>query len=227
MIIFCLEGTWQRYPWGQLSDLVERLNHPVVRVEYPEQYGEMFSYNESIYIGKRALKRKISKLSEPYCLVGYSQGAHVVGDVAQELHDDPNLVRVYLISDPLRSPEDKAIGQKPPGQGIFGRRTVGKKALHFVLDGDFISACDNAFIGNVALYTLDKKDKAKRQWLLTFNKTRKLRLEGGSAKSAFCQLRRYLRTQAHTRYHQIIIADGLTATQWIAEDINRLDIANP
>lgn len=223
MLVVAVEGTWQKYPWGQLSDLVERLNGPVIRIEYPEQYGEIFSYNESIYIGKRALRRKISKISEPYCLVGYSQGAHIVGDIASEIHDDQNLVKVYLIADPMRSTSDMVIGNKPLGCGVFGQRVVGDKAHHFVAEHDFISACDNAFISNVALYTLDKKNKETIKWIKTFSGTKKLRRNGGSVIRAAAQLRRYLRTQAHSRYHETVVVGGMTATQWIAEDINRLD----
>lgn len=220
-IIFAVEGTFAREPWGLLGDVIDRIPLEAHRIEYPEQFGTAFSYEESIYIGRRALRRKIGRATEPYFIVGYSQGAHIAGDVALEVKDDPNFIAIYLISDPKRSSKDKVIGKDPGGCGIFGPRPIGAKALHFAAPGDFITANTNAFISNVARYTIGRKHKSYREWFSTFKEAARNRLPGGSLKKAIFEVRHYLTTQVHTEYHNYVVEDGLTATQWIAADIIR------
>ena len=222
MRIIACEGTWARDPWGLLGDTVALLNQPVERVNYPEQYGDSFSYNESVYIGKRALKKKLSRVKEPFVLISYSQGAHIAGDVALEYKDDPNFKAIYLIADPKRSPRDRIIGEDPGGQGIFGSRPIGVKAFHFAAPGDIITANKNNFISNVAWYTLEKKKFGRREWFKTFKLARTQRLPGGKFWSAVRDVRLYLGTQVHTSYNSYVVEGSLTVPQWIASDISKL-----
>lgn len=222
MIILCLEGTWAKDPWGILGDVVSRVDVPAIRISYPEQYGASFSYAESVYIGRRALRRKIDRLSEPFVLVGYSQGAHIAGDVAYEYRDDHRLLAVYLIADPKRSPRDTVIGENPGGWGIFGPRYIGEKAKHFVAHGDIIAACTNHFLTNVAFYTIEKKRAGMRDWLKSFGHAAAFRQKGGSLRRAICEVKYYLKTSVHTKYGEMEVLPGVTVTQWIAEDIKRL-----
>lgn len=217
-----IEGTWAKDPWGLLGDVVSNLDIPAERVEYPEQYGGAFSYNESIYIGKRALRRRVARINDHFVIVSYSQGAQIAGDVAVELKDDPRLVAVYLIADPKRSPRDTVIGHDPGGKGVFGSRPIGNKAKHFAAKHDFICANTNAFIYNVAKYTVEKKSLGRKEWFKSFRVAASHREAGGSAIKAIIEVKNYLKTQVHTKYDQYVVKDGLTATQWIAHDINRL-----
>lgn len=220
-VIVC-EGTWAKDPWGLLGDVVNNLDIPAERVEYPEQFGDAFSYNESIYIGKRALRRRISRIEGPFVIVAYSQGAHIAGDVALEHRDDPRLICVYLIADPKRSPRDKVVGLDPGGMGIFGSRPIGSKAKHFVSEHDFIGANTNPFLSNVAKYTVEKKTLGTKDWIKSFKSAASQRQPGGSLFRAIRQVKNYLSTQVHTKYDQHVIENGLTVTRWIAQDINRL-----
>lgn len=220
-IIGC-EGTWARDPWGLLGEVVALLDHPVIRVNYPEQYGDAFSYNESVYIGKRALRKRLEKIDEPFVIICYSQGAHIAGDVALEHRDNPNFKAIYLIADPKRSIRDRVAGVKPEGHGVFGSRPIGPKAIHFAAKGDIITSNTNAFISNVAWYTLEKKKFGKREWIRTFGAARRQRLPGGKFWAAIKDVKFYLGTQVHTRYNSYIVEGGLTVPQWIALDIAKM-----
>lgn len=222
MRVICTEGTWAREPWGLLGETVSLLPYSIERVNYPEQYGDAFSYNESVYIGKRALRKKLSKISEPFILIGYSQGAHIAGDVALEYRDDDNLKAVYLIADPKRSPRDRLVGPETPGKGVFGSRPIGPKAVHFAAPGDIIAANTNNFISNVAWYTLEKKKFGAKEWLRTFKAARSQRQPGGKMWTAIQEVRYYLKTQVHTSYNSYIVDGNLTVPQWIAHDIARI-----
>lgn len=222
MIILACEGTWAKEPWGFLGDVVNRLPFPVERINYPEQYGDAFSYNESVYIGKRALRRRVSQITEPFCIISYSQGAHIAGDVALENRYNDYLKGVYLIADPKRSVRDRLIGPDPGGHGIFGGRPIGPKAIHFAAKGDIITANRNPFISNVAFYTLEKKQLGRREWFKTFKAARSQRLPGGKVFDAIKDVKFYLGAQVHTRYNSYVVEDGLTVPEWIARDINHM-----
>lgn len=85
------------------------INYPAIGIDYwnPKYYTE--NYEKSVRAGRAALRRYISQFLESECgattylyLVGYSQGAHVVGDVYQGLSDRqrPRVAGVVLIADP-------------------------------------------------------------------------------------------------------------------------------
>lgn len=222
MVILACEGTWAREPWGLLGDVVSKISVPVERINYPEQYGDAFSYNESVYIGKRALRRRLARTTEPYIIICYSQGAHIAGDVALEYRDDNNFKGIFLVADPKRSPRDRLIGPDPGGRGIFGSRPIGPKATHFAAPGDIITANRNAFISNVAWYTLEKKKFGRREWFKTFKAAKDQRLPGGKIWDAIKDVKLYLGTQAHTNYNSYQVNDGLTVPEWIARDINHM-----
>lgn len=222
MIILGVEGTWAPEPWGLLGEIVSRVSLPIERIQYPEQYGDAFSYNESVTVGKSVLRKKILSISEPYIVVCYSQGAHIAGDVLLEFRSDTSFKAAYLIADPKRSSRDILVGSDPGGTGIFGPRPVGPKALHFAAKGDIISANTNGFISNVARYTLEKKKQGVKAWLRTFKSARTERVAGGKVISAFKEVHYYLKSKVHTSYGSYIVEDGLTVTEWIARDINKV-----
>lgn len=223
MICICLEGTWSPEPWGILGDVVSRISVPVVRVRYPEEYGKSFSYAESVYIGKRALRRRIEQIKDHFVIVCYSQGAHIAGDVAYEYRDDPRFLAIYLIADPKRSPADEVVGDSPGGKGIFGSRRVGPKAKHIVAKGDIISACDNPFISNVAQYTTERKNGNFKDWLYGFKEVGSRRQPGGKILRAVQEVKYYLKSGVHSKYNEMELFPGTTATRWIAEDIERIN----
>lgn len=92
-------------------------------VPYPATYGNGASYAKSRSIGINALLDAIWRDPYPVIIIGYSQGAAIVGDTAARLHDYPHLdVRgVGLIADPMR---DRDQGAPTGGYGVAGERWV-------------------------------------------------------------------------------------------------------
>lgn len=100
--------------------LVEHIAYPGGMIA--DVYGWTMSYDESVEAGKNALRSRIAWQEQncgpttTYTLIGYSQGARIVGDVAVEMDSDritddgtdlQDRVHVHLYSDP-----------RQPGTGI-------------------------------------------------------------------------------------------------------------
>ncbi|MFE3261082.1 hypothetical protein [Nocardia sp. NPDC059229] len=75
-------------------------------------------------IVKAAVVREVHRSVRPLILVGYAQGAAVVGDVASEFGGGGSpIAACALISDPFR-PRGHAVGNDPGGYGILGEREI-------------------------------------------------------------------------------------------------------
>lgn len=220
--LLVVEGTWQPYPWGMCGNVITQLNDEwrALRIPYPESFGDGYSYSESYTIAMNNLLLAIDNLQGPFSILGYSQGAAAVGNVGAACHNMPNLLNIYCIADPMRSEEDTLIGPAVVGHGIGGSRTIGPKAFQFAAPGDFISACNNNFLANVARYTYSKSDSSWKQWFKEFNSAAKQRESGGSFKQALKELKYYLKYQPHINYHNYEVEAGVTATRWIADHLN-------
>ncbi len=222
--LLVVEGTWAKEPWGLCGYVVNELSNKinVERIPYPGRFGDGISYSHSASLAAENLRRRIDTLKEPYLLLAYSQGAGAAGDVAAEFHEDPNLIALYNIADPKRSPFDLVVGQKAPGCGIIGSRIIGTKAKQFASPFDFVTSNTNPFLSNVASYTLDRSRVKDLEWFKSFKKCSSSRMAGGSLRDAVKQVRAYMKTQAHTNYHMYEVEPGISATQWIANDINKI-----
>jgi hypothetical protein len=222
--LLVVEGTWAAEPWGLCGYVIEILNDTIrpERIPYPGRFGDGVSYSQSASIATENLRRRIDTLKEPYVLLGYSQGAGAVGDVASEYRDDPNLIAAFNIADPKRSPEDRLIGQYAPGCGIISSRYIGPKALQFASPDDFIASNTNPFLSNVAAYTLDRSRVKDLEWFKSFKKCSANRQTGGDVRAAIKTVKTYIKTQVHTNYHLYEVEPGITATQWIARAINQM-----
>lgn len=118
-------------------------------VPYPADYGQHYSYAESLVIGREALVEAIRDSSYPVIIGGYSQGAAAAGDVAADyahgLLLDLDIRAAVLIADPLR-PEGATAGGtvigRPRGYGIAGTRRIdGTLPVYWVAnEGDPITA---------------------------------------------------------------------------------------
>jgi hypothetical protein len=101
-----------------------------VYVNYPADYGEKHTYDESLLIGRDRTLAAIKDSLNDVILGGYSQGADVAGMVACEIalggHPDLTVLGCLLIADPWR-PEgtsaDAVIMGVAPGYGIRGQRS--------------------------------------------------------------------------------------------------------
>jgi cutinase len=97
----------------QPDTIVEHIAYPGGMIA--GSYGWSESYNQSVEIGKSNLRQRIAENEalcgnhSRYILIGYSQGARVVGDVASEIDSDritddgtdlQDRIRVELYSDP-------------------------------------------------------------------------------------------------------------------------------
>lgn len=118
-------------------------------VEYPAQYGGLGldePYADSRAAGRAALLDAIAATPNRAVIVGYSQGAAVVGDVAAEIGAGqwPHLevLAAGMIADPGR-PRGAGIPTRAPasGYGISGERSVvGIPAYWAANEGDPITA---------------------------------------------------------------------------------------
>lgn len=98
-------------------------------VDYPAEYGNVRSYAKSREIGTLNLLDAAARLDgRPIAMLGYSQGAQIVGDLAKlvaESGADPlfDLRAVGLVADPMR-PAGKSILDLGTGYGIAGQRDI-------------------------------------------------------------------------------------------------------
>lgn len=133
--VLVVGGTGESFPrdtrtevTGLLKVVTDQLDSTRFRsiwVGYPAEYGFGHSYAGSKYHGKRNLIRAIERTPNPAIILGYSQGACIVGDLAAELHLHPQLdVRgVALVADPERR-QGQVYGPDPGGYGVAGNRLV-------------------------------------------------------------------------------------------------------
>lgn len=133
--VLVVGGTGESFPGdtrtevtGLLKNITDQLDPTRFRpiwVNYPASYGHPMSYAASKAVGKANLTRAIEDTPNPAILIGYSQGACIVGDLAAELHKHPHLdVRgVGLVADPERH-EGQYFGPRPGGYGVAGSRFV-------------------------------------------------------------------------------------------------------
>ncbi|MGW4365493.1 cutinase family protein [Nocardia takedensis] len=89
--------------------------------------------NSSETDGVQALTSELAGLCSTtrVVLIGYSQGAHLTGDLATTIGPGrgpvpaSRIVAVGLVSDPHRDPTTPQLGQPAPGQGVLGPRPTG------------------------------------------------------------------------------------------------------
>lgn len=95
-----------------------------VWVSYPARYGNGMSYAESVWNGEAALLRAVLDSPVPVVLVGYSQGAEVVGNVVGQIvrsgRTDLAVHGAGLLSDPRR--DVKQLDHDGAGDGTYGIR---------------------------------------------------------------------------------------------------------
>ncbi|NKR32250.1 PE-PPE domain-containing protein [Rhodococcus hoagii] len=127
--VLVVEGTGVSTLLEAVTDRLdpELWDHQIV--DYPAEYGMAGSYAASRDIGTANLVDAIAaQKGRPVALLGYSQGAQIVGDTAELVAStgyDPlaDVRAVALVSDPMR-PAGKSIGGLGTGYGIAGQRDI-------------------------------------------------------------------------------------------------------
>ncbi|NKS98747.1 PE-PPE domain-containing protein [Rhodococcus hoagii] len=127
--VLVVEGTGVSTLLEAVTDRLdpELWDHQIV--DYPAEYGMAGSYAASRDIGTANLVDAIAaQKARPVALLGYSQGAQIVGDTAELVAStgyDPlaDVRAVALVSDPMR-PAGKSIGGLGTGYGIAGQRDI-------------------------------------------------------------------------------------------------------
>lgn len=78
------------------------------------------SYNESVTLGvTRGVTMLLDDITDPYDLVGYSQGAEVVNRIATYMLEQGRPPRrIVTFGSPCRAPGPTRVGNNPPGSGI-------------------------------------------------------------------------------------------------------------
>jgi hypothetical protein len=219
MKIFFVCGTWQSGLglFRNIADGIEGIES--VLIPSPAKYGDGMSYKQSVAATELNIFNQLADLDEPYSLVAYSQGAHASGNIVKDF-PLKNLVRLYNIADPMRSPKDKLVGPLVGGSGIMGSREIGPRATQIVAPGDIVAANGNPFVRNVARYSVDMSLTNPIGWIKSFGAAARMHEEGGKPLDAFKEVTKYLATQVHIRYSDYEIEPGLTVPDYIIREIN-------
>lgn len=121
---------------GMCARVLERLPQDrfVGRVvSYPADYGLEINYALSVAAGEAALEQAIRTTPGPKVLVGYSQGAAVVGNVAARLRSvdgGGEILAVGLISDPARHrAQHRPLPIPVEGYGCTGERLIDERQV--------------------------------------------------------------------------------------------------
>jgi len=147
--VIAARGVSEQYGSNMLSEVTKRLDKAwfdVKELQYSAGYapvGESFGVSQEV--GRRNLLHMIDADPNPVVLLGFSAGAQVVGDVAQEIalgmHPKLEVLGVGLLADPSRA-QGQIEGPDRGGYGIKGSRPIPTNAFpvwSFSAPGDPIS----------------------------------------------------------------------------------------
>lgn len=184
--------------------------------------------------------------SASIALVGYSQGADAAGDVAAEIgtgHGSiapSKLVSVDLLADPRRAPGDPLVGPRLTGQGSGGPRQGGfgwvtSKVHSICAPGDmYCNLRKDYYVSRVAGFLAETSDPDPTQIPQYYAEAAaifgQLLISGGapavagelSDAKARQQINAYddfLRSGAHVDYAHFEVSPGVTALQWIHDNL--------
>lgn len=131
-------------PSGMLKKVTDKLDGTKFRsywVPWMSEYGPVpkwngVSYNDAISIGATAVESAMDKYGDSeYILLGYSGGAHIAGNVA---NNNNRVIGCGLIADPMRQ-----VLRWPLGYGVLGQRPVkGCYLWQIANPNDIICSCD-------------------------------------------------------------------------------------
>lgn len=219
--LFVVGGTWELEPWGLCQQVVDKLpgDWEPVWIPYPARYGNAMAYKESYTAGKKFLRDRIEECTDPFSILGYSQGAKIAGDIAAQHLMNPYMQRAYLIADPERHTDDLLVGPKVEGYGVAGQRRVGWKARHFAAPNDIICCNTNPVFQYIASATATMSTARPLEWLRALAD---VPWSGGSPSLAVRQADRFIRTKVHSSYNQYKVSNDVTVPEWIVNDIETL-----
>ncbi|AOW92279.1 hypothetical protein BFN03_04985 [Rhodococcus sp. WMMA185] len=247
--VLTCRGVGEPFPSPMLAN-VTRLLDPrrfrVNAVQWEASYGPVpdlhgISFDEALRSGRELLLDTVANDPNPVILVGYSAGAALVGNVAEEIActnlPGMNVRGVGLISDPLRSPRNP-VNPGATGWGIAGRRPIGSvfPVWHCADPADAITCCPpnsplRTFADQSAAFSLadphawvaDLLDRLRtRRWQATIRDWRNIPHVWRAYSRAIAGVRGYLNGE-HTSYH-LRRYPGSTRTycEWLADRINQV-----
>ena len=233
------EGDARTQITGMLSAVTKAMHGRIQFVEkwlpYPAVYAAPGgSYATSVGVGIQRLQQAVERSTLPVILIGYSQGARVVGDFARVaalgMHEPAirdRIVSVGLIADPNRA-ASQLDGPRVKGYGVGGERFIppGEFGVHQIsAEGDPISSLPagnpiRVFADWSEFYSPGKHD----DW---FAGLRRKHEEGKFQKilrdplgwfGATAYLKGYLFDRRHTSYHvERVPGMSVTFCQFLAD----------
>jgi pimeloyl-ACP methyl ester carboxylesterase len=130
--VLIMDGTWTSLDDQVTQKFLDELpadRFTPVRVSYPRDYGRSPSYTASRATGMGALGKAAGKRTNPVVIAGYSQGAAIAGDLADQIGRGRwpwltgKVVACALIADPLRPIVGHTVNVTG-GFGLGGQRTI-------------------------------------------------------------------------------------------------------
>ncbi|RVW06248.1 alpha/beta hydrolase family protein [Rhodococcus spongiicola] len=247
MTVITCRGIGEPYPSPMLAN-VTRLLDPerfrIVALPWSATYGPVpsvrgISFDKALRTGREMLIDYIRRDPNPVVLLGYSGGAALAGNVADEIalgdHPGLDLRGVGLISDPLRSSVND-VNPGATGCGIAGSRPIPGNFLvwHCADPADVITCCPldsplRTFADQSAAFSLadpgawatDLLDRLRtRRWQSTIRDWRNIPAVLRAYRQAISDARGYL-TDDHTSYHlRRYPGTDRTYCEWMADRIN-------
>ncbi|QFG08531.1 lysin B [Gordonia phage ASerpRocky] len=264
LYVILVPGTWEtqasnslREPEGLLKQVVDQLpgaynGYRIYcrSIGYLARFGGEAAAVDSVKDGETKLQHAIAALppGAAFALVGYSQGAWIAGNIAQEIGlgtlplDGKKFIGYFGLSDPRRDGRDR-VGGPIAGEGILGGRgswgTVEDRVHQFAIRGDLIATTvkTDSLLPELAPYLIKFWVGRPDQWVAyalgKYHADRGLyddiRKKFPGIRGFFEFRRRadltgqavafYLRTGVHGHYVNYEIKPGVTVPRYIANTI--------
>lgn len=259
-----IPGTWETGQTGpsqpgMLSGVVDTLRANGVRADYVSYAATAFPWEGETYGASKnqavaAANLMIQSMalqcpSTTFALVGYSQGADAVGDVAAAIGTGGGVIRperlvaVGLLSDPRRSEADTLVGPAVAGSGVGGARPGGfgwvtPVVRTFCVDGDlYCSTPKDDYVSRMAGFLAIRSDPSPTPELVAVYQTEAVEIWNNIAAvggvgflqqettdpevaARRAQLEQFYKSGVHQNYATYVVdRSGTTATQWVTRYI--------
>lgn len=239
--VLCIGGVGESSPddtssqvTGMLAEVTKHLDDTMfdpIWIPWISEYGpapkwDGISYDKSVSIGENQVRKAMDVYGDSsYILLGYSGGAHIAGNVAD---NNPRVLGVGLIADPMRQ---RSLYTRD-AYGILGERVIhGTYQFPIANPWDIITACPTGSplrtlgdvtkdfsISEVPAWGRDLHDMVWQEWW------KEPFLDWASVVTGLAGYLAPYPWSQHTGYdHMIVPGTDLTYCQYLAQQLNGWD----